>query len=82
MQSSLMEVGMRTFYDQKGAIGRRYRRMDEVGTPYCVTIDGDTVEGDGSVTVRDRDSMAQDRVAFDEVVPFLLQKQREWKRPQ
>jgi glycyl-tRNA synthetase len=52
------------FYDESGAIGRRYRRQDEVGTPYCVTVDGQTLE-DGTVTVRDRDSLAQERVAAD-----------------
>jgi glycyl-tRNA synthetase len=54
------------FYDESGAIGRRYRRQDEVGTPYCVTVDGQTLE-DGTVTVRDRDSLAQERVAADRV---------------
>ncbi len=80
IQAELQDLGLRTFYDQKGAIGRRYRRMDEVGTPYCVTIDGDSVEGDGTVTVRDRDSMAQDRVAPAEVGAFLREKMRAWKR--
>ncbi len=50
------------FYDEGGAIGRRYRRMDEIGTPYCITIDSQTLQ-DGTVTLRDRDTMAQDRVA-------------------
>jgi glycyl-tRNA synthetase len=50
-----------TFYDEGGAIGRRYRRMDEVGTPFCVTIDGQTKE-DSTVTIRERDSMKQERV--------------------
>ena len=50
------------FYDEAGAIGRRYRRMDEVGTPFCVTIDGQSKE-DGTVTVRHRDSMKQERIA-------------------
>ena len=49
------------FYDEGGAIGRRYRRMDEVGTPFCVTVDSDTL-GDQTVTIRDRDTMDQDRV--------------------
>jgi len=51
----------RVFYDEKGSIGRRYRRMDEIGTPACVTVDYQTLE-DGTVTVRDRDTMAQVRV--------------------
>jgi glycyl-tRNA synthetase len=51
------------FYDEGGAIGRRYRRMDEIGTPYCLTVDSQTLQ-DGTVTLRDRDSMAQDRVAM------------------
>jgi len=54
------------FYDESGAIGRRYRRQDEVGTPYCVTIDGQTAE-DGTVTVRDRDTLLQDRIAAERV---------------
>jgi glycyl-tRNA synthetase len=54
------------FYDESGAIGRRYRRQDEIGTPYCVTVDGQTL-ADGTVTVRDRDSLAQERVAADRV---------------
>jgi glycyl-tRNA synthetase len=55
-----------TFYDQVGAIGRRYRRQDEIGTPYCLTIDFDTLEDD-TVTVRDRDTMKQERVAISEL---------------
>ena len=54
------------FYDDSGAIGRRYRRQDEVGTPYCLTVDGQTLE-DGTVTIRDRDTLAQERVAADRV---------------
>ena len=58
------------FYDQSGNIGRRYRRQDEVGTPYCVTIDFDTAD-DGKVTVRDRDTMEQKRVPENELVSHL-----------
>ncbi|HET8621997.1 MAG TPA: glycine--tRNA ligase [Gemmatimonadales bacterium] len=58
------------FYDDSGAIGRRYRRMDEAGTPFCVTVDGDTVS-QGTVTLRHRDSMTQDRVAMDAVRGFI-----------
>ena len=58
-------------YDQTGAIGRRYRRADEVGVPYCVTVDFDTIEKDGAVTVRDRDSTEQVRIPMEEVVPYL-----------
>ena len=54
------------FYDDKGAVGRRYRRQDEAGTPFCVTIDGDTTK-DGTVTIRHRDSMKQDRVPMAQV---------------
>ena len=57
-------------YDESGNIGRRYRRQDEVGTPFCVTFDFDSVE-DGQVTVRDRDSMDQERVAADDLVEVL-----------
>ncbi|MBD9700143.1 glycine--tRNA ligase [Flavimobilis sp. GY10621] len=57
-------------FDDAGAIGRRYRRQDEIGTPFCITVDFDTLE-DGAVTIRHRDSMEQERVALDQVVPFL-----------
>ncbi len=57
-------------YDDAGSIGRRYRRQDEIGTPYCVTIDFDTLE-DHAVTVRDRDSMTQDRIKIEELVGYL-----------
>jgi glycyl-tRNA synthetase len=69
-----------TFYDEKGAIGRRYRRQDEVGTPWCVTIDGDTIKDD-VVTIRDRDSMEQVRVKTSEVRGWVLEAMRSWKRP-
>ena len=52
------------------SIGRRYRRQDEIGTPYCVTVDFDSLE-DRQVTVRDRDTMAQDRIAIEKVVDYL-----------
>ncbi|MEO0532100.1 MAG: glycine--tRNA ligase, partial [Planctomycetota bacterium] len=55
------------FYDEKGAVGRRYRRQDEAGTPYCITVDGQTVE-DQTVTIRDRDSLEQTRLKLDDVV--------------
>ncbi|MEQ8789233.1 MAG: glycine--tRNA ligase [Pirellulaceae bacterium] len=55
------------FYDEKGAVGRRYRRQDEAGTPYCITVDGDTLT-DKTVTIRDRDSLEQWRVKVDDVV--------------
>ena len=57
-------------YDDAGAIGRRYRRQDEIGTPYCVTVDFDSLD-DHAVTVRERDSMAQERVAIAEVTDYL-----------
>jgi glycyl-tRNA synthetase len=60
-------------YDEKGAIGRRYRRQDEAGTPFCITIDGDTLSDD-SVTVRERDSCAQERVSSDRLAEFLADK--------
>ena len=58
------------FYDESGAIGRRYRRQDEVGTPFCLTIDGQTIQ-DNTVTVRDRDTLVQERVAADRVREFI-----------
>ena len=61
----------RVFYDESGAVGRRYRRQDEIGTPYCLTVDGQTME-DGSVTVRERDSMAQERISQDQIMNYLV----------
>ncbi len=60
-------------YDESGSIGKRYRRQDEIGTPYCVTIDFDTLEN-GTVTVRDRDSMEQIRVSIDELSDYIEKK--------
>ncbi len=60
-------------YDEAGNIGKRYRRQDEIGTPYCVTFDFDSLE-DGCVTVRDRDTMAQERVKIDELSAYLEEK--------
>jgi glycyl-tRNA synthetase len=57
-------------FDDAGAIGRRYRRQDEIGTPFCVTVDFDTLT-DQAVTIRERDSMAQERVALDQVEGYL-----------
>ena len=60
-------------YDETGSIGKRYRREDEIGTPYCVTIDFDTLE-DGMVTIRDRDTMEQVRVKIDEVESWIAER--------
>jgi len=62
------------FYDEAGAIGRRYRRQDEIGTPWCVTIDFDTVEKDGTFTIRDRDTLEQRRITEAELIAFLDEK--------
>src|SRR5499427_431977 len=59
-------------FDDAGAIGRRYRRQDEIGTPYCITVDFDTLD-DQAVTIRERDSMKQERVALTEVTGYLAQ---------
>ena len=60
-------------YDESGSIGRRYRRQDEIGTPYCITVDFDTLE-DQSVTVRDRDTMEQIRIPMDDLSAYLEKK--------
>ena len=62
-----------TRYDEAGSIGRRYRRQDEVGTPFCVTVDFDSLK-DQAVTVRDRDSMKQDRIALTQLLDYLRKK--------
>jgi glycyl-tRNA synthetase len=60
-------------FDDAGAIGRRYRRQDEIGTPFCVTFDFDSLD-DNAVTVRERDSMTQERIAIADLVPWLAQR--------
>ena len=60
-------------YDEAGAIGRRYRREDEIGTPLCVTVDFDTID-DHAVTVRERDTMAQERVSLDKVAEYVAER--------
>ena len=60
------DAGLAAFYDEKGAIGRRYRRQDEAGTPFCITVDGETLEKQ-TVTIRDRDSLVQERISADKV---------------
>ena len=79
VEEDLRRAGYATFYDEKGAIGRRYRRQDEVGTPWCITIDGDTLSED-VVTVRDRDSMKQDRVKVGELGAYIDDAVRNWER--
>ncbi len=76
---ALLRDHMTVFYDEAGAVGRRYRRQDEAGTPFCVTIDFDTIGENGpdkadTVTIRERDSMAQERVRVDDLLGYLLPK--------
>ena len=60
-------------FDEAGSIGKRYRRQDEIGTPFCITYDFDSEE-DGCVTVRDRDTMQQQRIRIEELDAFLAEK--------
>jgi glycyl-tRNA synthetase len=66
---------LRIFYDDKGAVGRRYRRMDEVGTPFCITVDTQTLE-DQTVTIRERDTMEQIRISISGLLNYLSGKLR------
>ncbi|MCB0687960.1 MAG: glycine--tRNA ligase, partial [Saprospiraceae bacterium] len=63
----------RVFYDESAAVGRRYRRQDEIGTPYCITVDSETLEN-GTVTVRERDSMNQERISQDKIMEYLVER--------
>ena len=72
---------MQTEYDEGGSIGKRYRRQDEIGTPYCVTIDHQTLE-ERTVTVRDRDSLEQVRIPIDSLAEELeLKLKAPWQTP-
>ena len=68
--AQFFEAGVNAFYDEKDAVGRRYARQDEAGTPYCLTVDGQTAE-DETVTIRERDSMQQDRIKVAEAVEVV-----------
>lgn len=70
IDKELRNAGIPTYYDEGGTIGRRYARMDEIGTPFCITVDHNTVEDD-TVTVRDRDTTKQVRKKIDEVVQYI-----------
>ncbi|MEK6757356.1 MAG: His/Gly/Thr/Pro-type tRNA ligase C-terminal domain-containing protein, partial [Bacteroidota bacterium] len=63
----------RVFYDDSGAVGRRYRRQDEAGTPYCVTVDSQTLQ-DQTVTIRDRDTMKQERIDIAGIRAYVAER--------
>jgi glycyl-tRNA synthetase len=71
--AELTACGINAFYDEKDAIGRRYRRQDECGTPYCLTVDGQTIQDD-TVTIRERDSMRQDRIKIADAVAAIRER--------
>ena len=73
LMKTLRRARIPASYDQAGSIGRRYRRQDEAGTPWCLTVDRQTGE-DGTVTVRDRDTLAQERVGLDHVVSWIRER--------
>jgi glycyl-tRNA synthetase len=71
--AALLRRHWNTEFDDASAIGRRYRRQDEIGTPFCVTVDFETPQ-DQAVTVRERDSMGQERIGLDALVSYLAQR--------
>jgi len=73
LHKELRAVAVPSFYDASGSIGRRYRRQDEAGTPWCITVDGQTNE-DQTVTIRDRDSLEQVRVSLDQVLGWVRER--------
>ncbi|MGH3281380.1 MAG: glycine--tRNA ligase [Trebonia sp.] len=75
--AAMLRKQWNTDFDDAQAIGRRYRRQDEIGTPFCVTVDFDTLD-DQAVTVRDRDTMAQERIGIDALVPYLSDRLPLW----
>lgn len=70
--AELRSAGIETFYDESGSVGRRYRRQDEIGTPFCITVDFDSKKDD-SATIRDRDTMEQKRVGVSDIVLNILE---------
>lgn len=73
LSMALRSAGWNVDFDDSGAIGRRYRRQDEIGTPYCVTVDFETLE-DNAVTIRERDTMAQERISLDGVTTYFAER--------
>ncbi|GMV08242.1 MAG: glycine--tRNA ligase [Gemmatimonadota bacterium] len=73
LHEGLRRAALPSFYDEAGSIGRRYRRQDEAGTPWCITVDGQTNE-DGTVTIRDRDTLEQSRVSTDRVEGWIRER--------
>ena len=73
LSKELLGAGINARYDEQHAIGKRYRRHDEAGTPFCITVDGESLSGQG-VTIRDRDTMAQTRLAAEQVKPWLQER--------
>jgi glycyl-tRNA synthetase len=73
IHGAIRAAGITSFLDTSGSIGRRYRRQDEAGTPFAITVDGQTGQ-DGTVTIRHRDSLVQERISADAVVPFVRER--------
>jgi glycyl-tRNA synthetase len=73
LDGDLRKAGISTFYDESGTIGRRYARMDEIGTPFCITIDHDSLN-DNQVTVRNRDTTKQERIKIQDIIPYMKEK--------
>ena len=68
-------------YDEAGSIGKRYRRLDEAGTPFCVTVDFDGLENE-TVTVRHRDTMTQERVSVSQLNRYIFDQMNSWQTPE
>jgi len=68
-----LKIDFNIIFDEKDAVGRRYRRQDAIGTPYCITIDHQTIK-DNSVTIRDRDSMNQERIKIEDLEAYISSK--------
>jgi glycyl-tRNA synthetase len=73
LDEELRNSGISTYYDDGGTIGRRYARMDEIGTPFCITVDHDSLK-DNKVTIRDRDTTKQERKKIDDIVSYIKDK--------
>jgi glycyl-tRNA synthetase len=75
--ATLKAAGFRVQFDDSGSIGKRYRRYDEIGTPWCVTVDFTTLE-DNAVTIRNRDTLEQIRVPLNDIVRILTEQKGQW----
>jgi glycyl-tRNA synthetase len=72
--TKIKKVIPQVVFDDSGTVGKRYRRQDEIGTPFCITVDFETIEQNAGVTIRDRDTGQQERISEDEIINYIQER--------